>query len=315
MRFPITGHETVQVLKSLTIFVVGLIIAVISGLLPLFAVLAGLPMLIVRQQVNLPAARLTALICLLLTWLLVDTLSFVFIGLGLAVAYSLLFWQSKRRGLGVAYFLGCLGGTIWLVTSNWSVRLMEQQSLLAVISDVVATAYALIVDNMTTQGIYSPEQIEFITAFQQEIGGLLAASWPMIAFIFICLATTACVLLLARFDRSVAAYLANWRNLRAPAWLAVVGLLAYLVQALAPNAAPWLAGNILQISNLVLFWAGFALVFFYLQHFRLGWGMGLLFVIYLFISPWLRPVLTLVGQFDAVFDYRKFIQPKMDPQS
>lgn len=310
----ITKQQIIQMLKILTIYAAGLLVGAVSGFLPLLSLLAGFPVLVVHQKFGLGAARVMALASLLITWVIVDPLSFVFIGLGVAIGYSLLAWRSQERGLGAAYNLGLIGGAIWLAVSNWSVTLVEQKNLLAVINETVVKSFTFLLENMTALEMYTPEQIEFMQQFQELAIPLFNESWPVFAFVFVSLGTTACLLLLARFEQSVAVRLANWRDLRAPAWLALVTLAASALRRLAPNAVPWLANNALGIGNFVLFLAGYALIYFYMRHLRFSWGIGLLFTIYLVLSPWLRPILILIGQFDALFDYRHFITAKIEPQ-
>lgn len=310
----INKHEIRQMLKILTIYAAGLLISAISGLLPLISLLAGLPILAARQKVGLVAARIMALACLFVTWLFVDPLSFVFIGLGVAIGYSLLFWRSQERRLGGAYSLSLIGGAIWLAISNWSVMLMEKKSLLSVVNEVVEKSFTYLRENMATLEMYSPEQMEFMAKLQEHAGPMFSENWPVIAFVFICLGTTACLLLLARYEQTVSLELMNWRELRAPAWLALITFVAYALRRLTPNTLPWFTSNILNIGNCVLFLAGYTLVYYYMRYLRFSWGIGLLFTIYLFMSPWLRPILSLVGQFDALFDYRHFVRSKIEPQ-
>ena len=309
----INRQKIKQMLKILTIYAAGLLVGAISGFLPLISLLAGFPILIARQNIGLVAARIMTVACLAVTWLFVDPLSFIFIGLGVAIGYSLLFWRNQCS-LGGAYNLSIIGGAIWLMISNWSVRLMEKKSLLSVINETVERSLIYLQENMAALEVYSPEQLEFMTELQKQAGALFSGNWPVIVFVFICLATTFCLLLLARFEPAVALQLANWREARAPVWLALATLAAYAMRRFAPDTIPWFASNLLSIGNFVLLLAGYTLIYYYIRHLRFSWGMGLLFTIYLLISPWLRPILSLIGQFDALFDYRQFVKAKTEPQ-
>ncbi len=310
----ITKDQILQMLKIITIYAVGLLIGAASGFLPLFALLAGFPILVARQKVGLAGARIMALATLLITLLLVDPVSFVFVGLGVAVGYSLLAWRGQERSLGSAYRLSFLGGGIWLAVSNWSVVLLEQRNLLAVINEVVAKSFALLQESMAALEIYTPEQMELISKFSEQAAPLFNENWLTIAFIFICLSTTACLLLLGRYEQAIAVRLANWRDLSAPGWLAIITVLAYALKRLAPGTLSWLANNTLGIGSFVLFLAGYALIYFYMRHLHFSRAIGILFTAYLLLSPWLRPILTLIGTFDALFDYRHFAKAKIEPQ-
>lgn len=310
----ITKDQIVQMLKIITIYAAGLLVGAVSGFLPLFSLMAGFPVLVARHKIGLTAARIMGLASLLVTWMLVDPVSFVFVGLGVAVGYSLLAWQGQERGLGSAFKLSFLGGGIWLAVSNWSVVLLEKRSLLSVINEVVAKSFSFLQENMASLEIYSPEQMELMSKFQEQAVPLFNDNWPIITFVFICLGTTACLFLLARYEQAVAVRLANWRDLSAPSWLATITLLAYALRRLIPEAMPWLVHNVLGIGSFVLFLAGYALIYFYMRHLRFSRGIGILFTVYLFLSPWLRPILILIGLFDALFDYRHFARAKIEPQ-
>lgn len=309
----ITKDQIVQMLKIITIYAAGLLVGAVSGFLPLFSLLAGFPVLVARQKLGLTAARIMALASLLVTWQLVDPISFVFVGLGVAVGYSLLAWQGQERGLGSAFKLSFLGGGIWLAVSNWSVILLEKRSLLTIINEVVARSFAFLQESMASLEIYSAEQMELMSKFQEQAVPLFSENWSVIAFVFICLSTTACLLLLARYEQAVAIRLANWRDLSAPSWLAIVTLLAYALTYLTPDTMPWLVHNVLGMGRFVLFLAGYALIYFYMRHLRFSRGIGILFTVYLFLSPWLRPILVLIGLFDSLFDYRHFARAKIEP--
>lgn len=304
------ANENIQMLKILAIYAVGLLVGAVSGFLPLFSLVAGYPILLVRQRMGLPQARIMALATLVITWIILDPLSFVLVGLGLAIGYSLLEWRSPDRGLGGAYKFGLFGGTVWLALSNFSALLMEERNLLSIINDVITKSFSLMYESMASLEIYSPEQLEFLQEFQEQAVPLFSNNWPIMAFVFICLGTTACLLLLARYEPAVALGLAKWRDARAPGWLAVATFVANGLQRFSPATMPWLVHNLLGIGNFVLLLSGYALVFFYMRHLRFSRMMGILFTVYLFLSPWLRPVLILVGMFDALFDYRYYARTK-----
>ncbi len=303
-------NETVQMLKILTIYAAGLLIGAVSGFLPLLSLAAGLPVLVVRHQMGLLQARLMALATLVLTWIILDPLSFVIVSLGIVVGYSLLNWRSSEQGLGIAYRRSLLGGAIWLAVGNFVAVFITQRNLLALINEAMTQSFQLLLEHMTAMDIYPPEQLEFLQTFQEQAVPIFNQNWPIMAFVFISLSTTVGLLLLARYEPAVAYSLANWRELRAPAWLAIVTFVAHGLHQLAPNIYPWLVNNVLGIGNFVLFLSGYALVQFYMRHFRFSRMMGVLFTLYLFLSPWLRPILALVGRFDALFDYRYYARAK-----
>ena len=134
-------------LKILAIYAVGLLVGAVSGFLPLFSLVAGYPILLVRQRMGLPQARIMALATLVITWIILDPLSFVLVGLGLAIGYSLLEWRSPDRGLGGAYKFGLFGGTVWLALSNFSALLMEERNLLSIINDVITKSFSLMYES------------------------------------------------------------------------------------------------------------------------------------------------------------------------
>lgn len=310
----INKHQITQLLKILTVYAVGLLLGAVTGFLPLFSIVAGFPIIIVRQKLGLREARITALACLLLTWVMLDPLSFIFVGLGVSIGYSLLAWRSQVQTLGSAYKLSFIGGAIWLAASNWSVVLLEKRSLLAVITEVINESLTLLLENATYLELYSPEQMKFLQEFKGQAPALFSSNWPMIAFVFISLGLTACLFLVARYEPVVAVRLANWRNLRAPAWLAIATIIAFVFQRFAPETLPFLVSNTLAIGSLVLLLSGYALVYFYMRHLRFSRAIGVLFTFYLLLSLWLRPVLVLIGQFDALFDYRHFARAKGKPE-
>jgi len=300
------SNDSVQMLKILTIYAVGLLVGALSGFLPLVSLMAGFPLLIARQRLGLLRAQIIALASLVLTWLILDPLSFVIVGLGVIVGYSLLAWRPEEQSIGIAYRLSLWAGTVWLAASNWSALLLEKRNLLAIISEEIARAFTLIYEGMTSLEIYSPEQLEYLRELQEKAVPLFNDNWPIMVFVFICLGTTSCLLLLSRYEPEVALRLANWREQRGPAWVAIVTIAAHVLQRLSPATMPWLVNNILGIGNFVMLLAGYALVLYYMRHLRFSKVIEVLFTVYLFLSPWLRPILILVGQFDALFDYRYY---------
>lgn len=300
------SNDSVQMLKILTIYAVGLLVGALSGFLPLVSLMAGFPLLIARQRLGLLRAQIIALASLVLTWSILDPLSFVIVGLGVIVGYSLLAWRPEEQSIGIAYRLSLWAGTVWLAASNWSALLLEKRNLLAIISEEIARAFTLIYEGMTSLEIYSPEQLEYLRELQEKAVPLFNDNWPIMVFVFICLGTTSCLLLLSRYEPEVALRLANWREQRGPAWVAIVTIVAHVLQRLSPATMPWLVNNILGIGNFVMLLAGYALVLYYMRHLRFSKVIEVLFTVYLFLSPWLRPILILVGQFDALFDYRYY---------
>ncbi len=300
------SNDSVQMLKILTIYAVGLLVGALSGFLPLVSLMAGFPLLIARQRLGLLRAQIIALASLVLTWLILDPLSFVIVGLGVIVGYSLLAWRPEEQSIGIACRLSLWAGTVWLAASNWSALLLEKRNLLAIISEEIARAFTLIYEGMTSLEIYSPEQLEYLRELQEKAVPLFNDNWPIMVFVFICLGTTSCLLLLSRYEPEVALRLANWREQRGPAWVAIVTIAAHVLQRLSPATMPWLVNNILGIGNFVMLLAGYALVLYYMRHLRFSKVIEVLFTVYLFLSPWLRPILILVGQFDALFDYRYY---------
>lgn len=301
-------------LKILTVYAAGLLLGAVTGFLPLVSIVAGFPILIIRKQLGLREARITALACLLLTYVMLDPLSFIFVGLGVSIGYSLLAWRSQQHTLGSAFRISFIGGAIWLAVSNWSVVFMEKRNLLTVVTEIVNESFTLLLENASSLNLYTPEQMEFLQEFKVQTLALFNSNWPTIAFVFISLGVTACLFLLARYEPVVAVRLANWRNLRAPAWLAVITVIAFVLQLLAPETLPFLVTNAVGIGNFVFLLSGYALACFYMRHLRFSRAIELLFTFYLFLSPWLRPVLVLIGQFDALFDYRHFARAKREPE-
>ncbi|NLY54478.1 MAG: DUF2232 domain-containing protein [Firmicutes bacterium] len=310
--FIIGKTDLKYMLKILTFYAIALFVGAISGFLPLFSILAGFPVLIAHQQLGIGSARLMTIACLLLTWIMVDPILFIIIGLGIIIGYSLVFWRGAEQKLGTAYQLAIGGGTIWLGISNLVSVLLEKKSLLTIIIEAWQAIFSLVAENMASLDVYSEEQLQLLAQLQEQTPQFLSRSWLFLTFMFVFFATTACIFLLARYQEPVASKLSQWREFRGPAALAGLTLLAYLWRLFLPDSLPWLLTNILLIGNFLFFLSGYALLFFYLRHWRFSWGLGFFLSFYLFMSPWLRQVLILVGIFDALFDYRHFARSKSE---
>jgi hypothetical protein len=307
--FLLTRDELTRMLKILAIYAVAVLLGAISGLLPLISLLAGLPILLAGYHISVTAGRLLLPCCLLVNWIMLDPLSFIVVGIGVTIGYFLLHWYASDKRIAVGYRSGFIGAVLWLSISNVVTLWLEKKNLLAVLLDTLSRTFAAVVKNMQDLDIYSAEQLEMLDQFQEAIMQSMQQNWPVFVFIFVFLSITFTLLWFGRHDRQVAEQF-QWRQWRAPAWLAIATMLTTMLMYVFPQAAPWLVSNIFGIGTFLLFLSGAALLYFYLQHWRMGWIVQLLAGLLILTNPFVLRIMVLVGTFDALFDYRYYARSR-----
>lgn len=304
--FVITKQELLRLFKFIGIYLVGLSVGAFTGLLPLLAPVAGLPIILASRQLGQRAAQIVGLICLGATWLLMDPLSFVYVGLGLMVGFSLSLVKDHVP-LRLALVQTTVAGFVWTLVMNFALRMVQGQGLLSTISDQFLLALNQTVERMQGLSLYTAEQISQFQQFGDVMHKVLTTEWAYVLFIYLLVSTLATSVLSRVFSQTKPPR-EDLLATKAPLSLAVVTAILGGLHYLTPTVGTLVVTNLWNISALLTSLAGLLLLFFYLRFFRVGWLLRALLAIYLISSPFAWRALLLIGVFDSAFDYRFYVR-------
>jgi hypothetical protein len=306
--FVISKDNLLRLGKYIGMYLLGLSVGAISGLLPLMAVVAGLPIILSERQLGRRAAQLATLACLLATWLLLDELSFVYVGLGLIVGYSLAM-VPPHVPIHLSFAQTAVTGFVWVAVMNFVVRMLRGEGLLRLFLGQLQQALALTLENMRELGAYTSAQVAEFEQYGELMLKALDNQWGYLLFVYLLISSLVTYMLsraLVKTEQPVEDLL----SLKPSLPLAVISVALAGLHYLLPSFAPGLVVNLWSIASFLMSLAGFLLLFYYLRFFRLGMFWRILLGIYLFSSPIAWRVMLLVGLFDTVFDYRFYARKR-----
>lgn len=299
----ITKQDLLRLFKYTGLYLVGLTVGVFSGLLPLLAPLAGLPILLADRQLGRRAGQVVALVALVATWFLMDHISFVYIGLGLMVGYSLSLMHDHVP-FRFALAQSTVAGFIWALAMNYASRLLQGEGLLPLLQTQFQQAITVTVERMQGLGLYTTEQIGQLQQYGELMLKVLAEQWAYLLFVYLLISAVASFLLARVLLRP--AIREDLLASKAPITLAAATAIFAGLHYLMPEVAAPVVTNLWNSLALLMALAGFQLLFFYLRWLRVHGLLRLAFGVYLFFNPIAWRVLLLVGAFDAAFDYRYY---------
>lgn len=306
--FVVTKQDLLRLGKYIGSYLVGLSVGAFTGLLPLLALAAGLPIVLAQRQMGRRAAQIVALVSLGATWLLLDRLSFVYVGLGLIVGYSLSLIK-EHVPFRLALVQTVVAGFVWALVMNFTAQMLQGEGLLALISSQFQLALGVTVERMQELGLYTAEQIGQFQQYGDLMLKAVSEQWAYLLFVYLLISTGVTYALSGVFSANQLPredLLAN----KAPVSLALVAALLAGLHYLLPEMAPLLITNLWNIVALLMSLAGVLLLFYYLRFLRVGMLWRLLLGAYLISNPIAWRVLMLVGSFDAVFDYRFYARKR-----
>jgi len=310
--FVINRENVLRLGKFIGIYLVGLSVGTFVGLLPLLALISGLPILLAERQMGRRAAQIVGLVSLGATWFLLDEMLFVYVGLGLMVGYGLAMIP-PHVPFRLRLAQTTVTGFVWTLVMNYVLQLMRGEGLLTLLGSQLQQALAVTVERMQSLELYNSAQISDFQQYGQLMLETLQSEWAYLLFVYLLLSTAATAFLGRRFS-PVQQPAEDLLESKAPVGLALLTAVLAAIHYLLPAVAPAVVGNLWSIAALVTSLYGFALLFFYLRFARVGpfWRVFLAF--YFFTSPIIWRVLLLVGLFDAVFDYRFYARKRQQQE-
>lgn len=311
--FVVTKQEVFRLFKYIGLYLVGLSVGAFTGLLPLLAIVAGLPIVLADRQMGRRAAQIVAVVSLAATWLVMDSLSFVYVGLGLIVGFSLSLIPDHVP-FRFALVQSSVAGFIWALVTNFAARTIQGTGLLSLIDSQFQHFVAVTIEGMQGLNLYTAEQISQFQQIADLTRTALAAQWAYMLFTYL-LASTLFTYILSRALSSIKQPREDLLATKASIGLAAVTVILAGLHYLLPAVATSFVTNAWNIAALVMSLFGFMLLFYYLRFLRVGIILRLVLGIYLFSSPIAWRVLLLVGLFDAVFDYRFYAKNRQSGQS
>ncbi len=309
MRVFVISRDNIRRLgKYIGIYLVGLSLGAFSGLLPLLAVVAGVPVIMAERQLGRRAAQIATLVCLLATWLLLDELSFVYVGLGLMVGYSLAM-VPPHVPIHLSFAQTAVTGFVWTVVTNSVMRLLRGEGLLALFASQLQQALALTLENMESLGAYTSAQAAEFQQYGELMLEALNTQWGYLLFVYL-LFSTFLTHYLSRRLLKTGQPSEDLLSLKPSLPMAVISVILAGLHYLLPTVASGVVANLWSIASLLMSLAGFSLLFYYLRFLKVGVIWRLLLGFSLFTSPIVWRVMLLVGLFDTVFDYRFYARKR-----
>lgn len=306
--FVINRESLLRLGKFIGIYLVGLSVGTFVGLLPLLALAAGLPIVLAERQLGRRAAQIVGLVSLGATWILLDEMSFVYVGLGLMVGYSLATVNPKVP-FRFGFLQTAVTGFVWAFVMNFVLKTMRDDGLLSLITSQFQQALVVTVERMQSLELYSPTQITEFQQYGQLMLDTLRNEWAYLLFVYL-LISASVTYALSRLFSPVKQPAEDLLAGKAPLALAVTTALLAGLHYLMPATATGVVSNLWSIAALVMSLYGFALLFYYLRFLKVGLFWRILLGFYLFTSPIAWRVLLLVGSFDAAFDYRFYARKR-----
>lgn len=311
--FVITKQDLFRLFKYVGIYLVALSIGAFTGLLPLLALVAGLPIILADRQMGRRAAQIVALVSLAATWLVMgDPLSFVYVGLGLIVGFSLSL-VNDHVPFRFALVQTGVAGFIWALVMNFAAHTVQGTGLLSLINTQFQQAVVITIERMQGLNLYTAEQISQFQQYVDLMRKVLIDQWAYILFIYL-LASTLATYILGRALSKTKQPQEDLLGTKAPIGLGAVTAILAGLHYLLPAVSTLLVTNLWNIVALIMSLFGFMLLFYYLRFLRGGIIFRVVLGIYLFSSPIAWRVLLLVGLFDAVFDYRFYARNRQQGQ-
>jgi hypothetical protein len=311
--FVITKRDLLRLFKYVGIYLVGLSVGAFTGLLPLLAPIAGLPIVLAERQLGQRAAQIVALLSLAATWLLMDQLSFVYVALGLMVGFSLCVVRSHVP-FRFVLLQSTVAGFIWVLVMNFVTQLASGQGLLVTFNSQLQQAISLTVERMQGLELYTAEQISEFQQYGEQMLKIFSEQWAYVLFIYLLISILA-TYLLTRGAGSTSLNREDLLATKAPVGLAIATALLAGVHYLLPNVAVALVSNLWNVAALLTSLSGFLLLFYYLRFLRVNVILRVLLAAYLVFSPLAWRIMLLIGGFDAVFDYRFYARNRTPGES
>lgn len=300
--FVINRENLLRLGKFIGIYLVGLSVGTFVGLLPLLALVAGLPILLAERQMGRRAAQIVGLVSLVTTWFLLDEMLFVYVGLGLMVGYGLAMIP-PHVPFRLRLVQTTVTGFVWALVMNYALRAMRGEGLLALLGNQLQQALATTVERMQAMELYTSAQVSDFQQFGQLMLQTLQNEWAYLLFVYLLISTAATAFLGRQFSQGKQPA-EDLLATKAPVGVAVITIALAGLHYLLPGVATSVVSNLWSIAALISSLYGFALLFFYLRFAKVGLFWRVLLGFYFFTSPIILRIMLLVGLFDAVFDYR-----------
>lgn len=294
----------------------GLLIGLFTGLIFFALLLAAVPVLIIAVDRSAKAAATGIVLALFIFWFIADGLSFIYIGMALAIGLGLLMWYAFNRPQLELFAWAAVAPSAWLLLSELVVRGIYAKSLLAMTHERLTQTLAEAHESFANAANQSPETVAQFGEMMQEGLEMLIANWPMFLAVFVVVSAlcSLSVMNLIR-TRSAAWSKVRWSEMRAPWILSAASIIAGLLFYFAPiKLLITPAQHVFHITMLLLVLSAFFLAGFYMRHMRVPHFIVAIFAAYLVFTPMLWRVFFLLGMFDSVFDYRAFLVKEGDSQ-
>ncbi len=306
--FVINRENVLRLGKFIGIYLVGLSVGAFVGLLPLLALISGLPILLAERQMGRRAAQIVGLVSLGATWFLLDEMLFVYVGLGLMVGYGLAMIP-PHVPFRLRLVQTTVTGLVWTLVMNYVLQVVRGEGLLRLLGNQLQQALAVTVERMQAIEIYTSAQVGEFQQFGQLMLETLQNEWVYLLFVYLLLSTAATAFFGSRFS-SVKQPAEDLLETKAPVGLALFAAVLAGLHYLLPKVAPFVVGNLWSIAAMLASLYGFALLFYYLRFAKVGLFWRVLLGFYFFTSPIILRIMLLVGLFDAVFDYRFYARKR-----
>lgn len=290
---------------QLVIYLLGLWVGMFTGTIPVFALVAGVPFILLTIDYSVLQATLALVIALILTWISMDLLPFILISTGVVAGAALSWWFRLKRPLKESFLWSSGSAVLWLVIGNLVQVRSTGVGLLSATKEGLVQALDTMLQTMSEIGAYSAEQVNEFQAMMQQGIELFAGQWPYLVLAFVAVATITNLALVRVLRRQQLGYV-DWLETRMSAWLTGIVLLSKAASYFVPTLFPAITANVWNIGSFLLLLSAMSLCFFYLRHWRISPIIRAVFLMYVLTSPWLWRVLFLVGAFDSLFNYRTY---------